>query len=102
MVGTRGGAPKHQNPSPWFTVAVWSVWVPSTAVASTAISQGTMSSSWSVVNTIASASVRGVATCVPGGMLRVVGWAADSQKVIGARAAVGGRSRTPSRSRNLT
>jgi hypothetical protein len=83
-------------------VSVWSVWVPSTAVATTAISQGTMSSSWSVENTIGSFSVRGVATCVPGGIDSVVGWAADSQNVIGVRAAVGGRSRTPSRSRNFT
>jgi hypothetical protein len=61
-----------------------------------------MSSSWSVENTIGSFSVRGVATCVPGGIDSVVGWAADSQNVIGVRAAVGGRSRTPSRSRNFT
>ena len=37
-----------------------------------------------------SASVRGVATWVPAGTWSSVGWGADSQKVIGAWAAVGG------------
>jgi hypothetical protein len=84
------------------TVSVTSVCWPPTAVATTATSLGTMSRSSSVVNTTGSDSVRGVATSVPAGTVSVASCAAASQKVTGARAAVGGRRRIPSRSRNLT
>jgi len=49
-----------------------------------------------------SVSVRTVATVVPGRMCTVEGCGPASQKVMAARAAVGGNSRTPISSRNLT
>ncbi len=66
-----------------------------------ASSQGTIGSSLVVANTIASVnSVLTVATSVPAGSDTVSTCGADSQNVTRARAAVGGNSRTPSRSRN--
>ena len=56
-----------------------------------------------VVKAIASSvSLRRVATWVPGLMCTVDVWGPASQNVIAARAAVGGKSRTPINSRNLT
>ncbi len=64
---------------------------------------GTMASASRTVKEMASlSSVRKVATSVPAGTSTVAGWTADSQKVASTLAAVGGNSRTPIRSRNLT
>ncbi len=98
----RGGGPKAWKPSPPSSASLWSACWPSTAVAATASSQGTIDRSASVVNTTGSDSVRAVATCVPAGTTSAAVCDADSQNVTGTRAAVGGRRRTPSRSRNFT
>lgn len=61
---------------------------------------GTIARSSSVEKTTASSvSPRAVATSVPAGRRTVSGCGADSQKSTSARAAVGGKSCTPSRSR---
>ena len=62
----------------------------------------TMRSSCVVVNETGSVPLeRGVATSVPDGTTTSSGSGAESQNVTPARAAVGGKRRTPIRSRNL-
>jgi hypothetical protein len=99
--GLCGGAPNAWKLRPASSPPVWSVWVPSTSVTTNPKAQLMIASSSSVVNTTGSASVRGVATCVPAGTSWGSCWGADSQKVTGTRAAVGGFSRNPKSSRNL-
>jgi len=68
-----------------------------------ASAHGMIARSSRVVNTIASsASVRTVATWVPAAIRTLSGCGAVSQKVTAARAATGGKRRTPRSSRNLT
>ena len=62
-----------------------------------------MSSGSAVVKLIeSSVSVRRVDTVVPSGIRTFSASVPESQNVMGARAAVGGNSRTPMSSRNLT
>ena len=97
---------KHVKPSPRSRASrrqTGLALVPFAIVATSCREQGTMSSGSAVVKLIeSSVSVRRVDTVVPSGIRTVSASVPESQNVMGARAAVGGNSRTPMSSRNLT
>ncbi len=99
-----GTESKQKKPVPSASWSEWSrTWLRAMLEAARPSEQVTMGSSRVVLNTIAtSVWVRTVATWVPTGMRTVSGCGADSQKVTSARAAVGGKRRTPMSSRNFT
>ena len=99
-----GTLSKQKNDVRVSSASVWSLtsFSPPSEEASRESEQGTIGKSPMVVKTIASSvSVRKVAAWVPGRIWMVPGCGPASQNVIAARAAVGGKSRTPISSRNL-
>ncbi len=99
-----GTLSKQKNDVLASSASVWSLtsFSPASCEARRERELGTIGRSPMVVKTIASSvSVRKVAACVPGRIWMVDACGPASQNVIAARAAVGGKSRTPINSRNL-